>query len=269
MRRIATALSAVALAASLGACSQGGSPSGSNNADETNSGPSITDVSSLVNVAKTTMDEKKTVTVSFEGTGPIAELYENMKCQVDVEKAAMGCGGGEIEMTINGDGIFMKSPDIAQLAGDPSKQWVKMPATEEMTQQFGELGKISDLEAMLPPGSSIQSSAEEQVEGQDATRYDVVTDLKKAAEEAPEAQKAGFKVLLDSGVNEIKQTVWVDADKLPLKVTVISPAMKIQGQDIPETTLTMHYADWGKPVEITTPPADQVQDMPSTPGLPG
>ncbi|MER5392576.1 hypothetical protein [Saccharopolyspora sp. NPDC002686] len=269
MRRIATALSAVALAASLGACSQGGSPSGSNNADETNSGSSITDVSSLVTAAKSTMDEKKTVTVSFEGTGPLAQMYENMKCQVDVEKAAMGCGGGAVEMTINGDGIFMKSPQMAQLAGDPSKQWVKMPATEEMTQQFGELGKISDLQAMLPAGSSIQSSAEEQVDGKDATRYEVVTDLKKAAEEAPEAKKAGFKVLLDSGVTELKQTVWVDADKLPLKVAMTSPAMKVQGQDIPETKLTVRYADWGKPVEITTPPADQVQDMPSTPGLPG
>ncbi|KAA5832878.1 hypothetical protein ABT337_11975 [Saccharopolyspora hirsuta] len=270
MRRIATALSAAALAATLGACSQGGSPTGSDNAGD-NSGSAITDISSLVNAAKTNMDEKKTVTVTFEGTGPIAQLYTSMKCQVDAAAEAMGCSGGPTEMVVSKDGIFMKSPEMAQLAGgDPSKPWLKMPANEEVAQQFGELGKISDFEAMLPPGSTITSSAEEQVNGKDATRYEVTTNLQEAAGAATtDAQKAGFKVMLDSGVTEIKQTVWVDSDKLPLQVKMTTPALKVQGQEIPETTLTVHYSDWGKPVNITTPPADQVQEMPSLPGMPG
>lgn len=266
MRRIATALTAAALAAALGACSQGGTPTGSGNAGDN---APITDISSLVKTAKTSMDEKKTVTVSFEGSGPMAAIYASMKCEVDVEKAAMGCGGGPTEMVVSADGIYMKSPQLAQLGGDPSKPWVKMPANEEMAQQFGELGKIGDFEAMLPAGSTITSSTEEQVDGKDATRYEVTTDLQQASANASEAQQAGLKILLDSGVTEIKQTVWVDADGLPLKVDSTTPAMKVQGQEIPETQLTMRYSDWGKPVEITVPPADQVQDMPSIPGMPG
>ncbi|MER7009800.1 hypothetical protein ABT324_00025 [Saccharopolyspora sp. NPDC000359] len=271
MRRIATALSAAALAATLGACSQGGSPAGPDNNAGDNAGSSITDISSLVNAAKTNMDEKKTVTVTFEGTGPLAQLYTSMKCQVDAAAEAMGCSGGPSEMVVTAEGIFMKSPEMAQLAGGgPSKPWLKMPANDETAQQFGELGKISDFEAMLPPGSTITSTAEEQVNGKDATRYEITTNLQEAASAATtDAQKQGFKLMLDSGVTEIKQTVWVDSDKLPLQVKMTTPAMNIQGQQIPETTLTVHYSDWGKPVTITAPPADQVQEMPSMPGMPG
>ncbi|MER7081234.1 hypothetical protein SAMN02982929_06550 [Saccharopolyspora kobensis] len=266
MRRIATALTAAALAATLGACSQGGTPTGTPAAGDT---APIKDISSLVKTAKTSMDEQKTVTVSFAGTGPIAQLYASMKCEVDVEKTAMGCTGGPSEMVVTTDGIFMKSPQLAQLGGDPSKPWLKVPANDEMAQQFGELGKIGDFEAMLPAGSTITSTSEEQVDGKDTTRYEVTTDLQQASANASGAQQAGLKIMLDSGVTELKQTVWVDSDGLPVKIDSTTPALKFQGQEIPESQLSMRYSDWGKPVQITVPPAEQVQDMPSIPGMPG
>ncbi|MEV0056906.1 hypothetical protein AB0H34_41265 [Saccharopolyspora shandongensis] len=261
VRRTTVALSAAALAITLGACSQGGTPASPGNAGqeqtESSSSP-FKDISSLISSAKSNMDAKKTVTVSFEGTGAVQALGST-KCQLDIAQTEMACTGAT-EMVFTKDGMYIKSPELAQLSGDPSKPWLKMAANDSMAQQLGQLGKINDFESMLPPGSKITSSAKEQVDGQEATRYEIVTDLKEAAAGAKPEEKPAFQALADAGVTELKQTVWVDAEGLPLKTDSTTPALTVAGQQIPESTMTVHYSDWGKPVQITVPPADQVQE---------
>ncbi|PKW19939.1 hypothetical protein [Saccharopolyspora spinosa] len=261
MRRTAVALSAAALTITLGACSQGGSPAAPDNPGQQqteNSGSSFKDISSLVSSAKSSMSEKKTVTVSFEGTGAIQSLGST-KCQLDIAQTEMACTG-PTEMVFTRDGLYIKSPQLAQLSGDPSKPWLKMSANDSMAQQLGQLGKINDFGAMLPPGSTITASTKEQVDGQDATRYEIVTDLKAAVVGAKAEEKAAYEALVGAGVSEIKQTVWLDAEGLPIKANSTTPALNVAGQQIPESTMTVRYSDWGKPVQINIPPADQVQE---------
>jgi hypothetical protein len=262
VRRTAVALSTAALAITLGACSQGGSPATTDNSGQQspNSGSAFKDVASLVSSAKSTMGEKQTVTVTFEGTGP-AQALGSMKCQVDIAQTAMACTG-PTEMVLTRDGMFVKSPQLTQISGDPSKPWLKMSTNDAAAQQLGQLNKINDFEAMLPPGSNIAANTKEQVDGKEATRYDVVTDVNQAAAAAPAEQKQTYQALIGAGVAQLKQTVWVDSEGLPLKVASTTPAMSVAGQQVPEMTLTIRYTDWGKPVQISAPPADQVQERP-------
>ena len=50
--------------------------------------------------------------------------------------------------------------------------------------------------------------------------------------------------------------MWVTPDGLLVKVEQ-SMTLEVSGQTIDSLT-TVNYSDWGKPVDITAPPADEV-----------
>ena len=136
-----------------------------------------------------------------------------------------------------------------------------------MEQQYTSWG-LTDLNEVVGSGTTIANSTEEQVDGQNTVRYELVTDVQQAAAEAEsEAAKNSYQLLLDNGVTELKSTLWIGEDGLPVKAEAVNPAMNVMGREIPETTVTMTYSDWGAPVQITEPPADQVQEM-NTPSMP-
>lgn len=269
MRRTAIALSAVALTVTLGACA-GQNNSGGQDAAPQDSGKPFTDVASLVSHTGSSMGDKNSVTVGMDISGamPMPGM-DKMECQVDIAKTAMSCAGGPTELVTTPEAMYMKSP--GGMGADPGKPWMKMPTGPDnpMTKQLGSYEKLTDFQAMLPPGSTITNSGREKVDGKDTTRYETVTDLNKAIVEGPEESKQGLRMFADNGVTELKQTIWVDAEQLPVKATSTTPPMTMMGQQIPESTITVTYKDWGKPVTITEPPADQIQEMPSMPAMPG
>ncbi|MGW3472634.1 hypothetical protein ACWDKQ_30135 [Saccharopolyspora sp. NPDC000995] len=77
------------------------------------------------------------------------------------------------------------------------------------------------------------------VDDRDATRYEIVTDLKAAVAGAKADEKAACEALVGAGISEIKQTVWLDADDLPVKANSTAPALNVAGQQIPESTMTV------------------------------
>ncbi|KFU82564.1 hypothetical protein SAMN04489729_6328 [Amycolatopsis lurida] len=61
----------------------------------------------------------------------------------------------------------------------------------------------------------------------------------------------------------IPTELWLNADQLPLQVvsdqTAFMKAMGVPGDGVAKSTVK--YTDWGSPVNITAPPADQVGDL--------
>lgn len=282
MRRTTIALSTVALAASLSACGQApetDSPEASGQSGQESSGAPYSDVASLVSGAGGSMNEKQSVTLDLKvdgGTGGAMPGMNNMSCQIDIKNTEMSCDGGPMEMVTTPEAMYMKNPDMAAMGGDPSKPWMKLsidpndPMGKMMAQQQQSLQKLTDFKEMLPPGTTITGNKAEAVNGKDATRYETVTDVAKAAEEADPELKPVYDMLTQSGAKEIKQSVWIDSEGLPVKAVSTSPSMNIQGQQTPEMTTTVLYKDWGKPVDITVPPQDKIQEfeMPSIPQPP-
>lgn len=272
MRRTTIALSSLALVTTLSAC---GSQSAGTAQPDSGAQDSVTPVNSISSlVSKTTgsMDEKQTVTMNIDISGGVPGMAEmgKQQCLVNFAETKMSCDG-LAPMVMTEKAMYVIPPN----GTDPAKPWTKMSfdANGMMGQSMAKMGKVqkySDLETMLPPGSTITNTAQDQVNGKRATRYEITTDLAKATAEGNELAKKSYQLLTDMGVTELNQTIWVGADQLPLKVESVTPAMTVMGREIPETTTTVTYSDWGDPVSITVPPANKVREttMPKIPGMP-
>lgn len=277
MRRTAIALSATALVTALSACGgQTGEttqPAGEQDSVRKSVAP-VGNISALVSQASGSMDDKQTVTLNIDISGDIPALAEvgRQECRLDTTKSMMACDG--ITATVmTKKAVYVKTPEAAEVP--QGKPWTKMTfdANGFMGRSMAKMGqvqKFSDLEAMLPPGSTITETAQDEVNGKQAVRYEITTDLNKAAEQSSGIAKSSSRMLLERGVTEINQAVWVGSDDLPLKFRSVTPPMKVMKQQIPETTTTVTYSDWGKPVDITVPPASKVREreMPKIPGMP-
>lgn len=269
MRRTALTLSAFALISTLGACS-GSNDTTSGDSNNESSGGAFQNVASLVSNASQSMTSKKTVTFDFKTAGGAAQgpmaAMSNMSCEIDMAKSLMSCDG-PMSMVITEQAAYMKMPG----SGGSGKPWVKTEmASDAMKQGFSSMSmkKFSDIEAMLPNGSKITNTSQETVAGERTTRYEVTTDVAKAATEAKGMAKSGMRVLQKQGIKEVERTVWVGPDGLPAKVESTTPAMEVMGQKIPKSTITVTYSDWGKPVDITVPPESKIRDMPAIPSMP-
>ncbi|MHA6805578.1 hypothetical protein [Salinifilum ghardaiensis] len=271
MRRTTMTLSAVTLtAAVLSACGSPAGDSSSGDGGQNSSGGAFDSVTSLVDASTQSMNGKDTARMAIDIAGG-PQGGQHLDCQVDLGKQDVACGGDQ-ELVSTGDAVYVKVPQMAELGGESGKPWMKTDISGMPQQQGADVSKFQDLQSMLPPGTEIANTSEEQVDGQQATKYETVTDVRKAVQEAPEQQKKILQPVADAGVDQLRQTVWVGEDDLPIRVKSVVPPMEIMGQQVPETTTTVNYSEWGEPVDITVPPADQVQEMPgmggNTPQMP-
>jgi hypothetical protein len=268
VRRTAMALSTVALVGVLGACAQQGSTSTS--PDNTPAAPKLfSDVTSMATGTDSVMEQKKSVTLTIQDASGARILPGLHKCQVDITKTSMSCNSGPTSTVVTPDAMYMKIP---QYGADPSKPWIKVSADtagqlgaplSASTQGIQGIKRLADFKLLLPTGTTIASTSQDQVNGQTATRYDTVTDVSQAAAQADPSVKQWAQGLLNSGVKQTKQSIWIDSDGLPLKTVSTVPLMTIDGgKQKQESTSTVTYQDWGKPMTITVPPADQITEWP-------
>ncbi|MBA8825060.1 hypothetical protein FHX42_002411 [Saccharopolyspora lacisalsi] len=84
-----------------------------------------------------------------------------------------------------------------------------------------------------------------------------------------ELAEKSYQMLTKAGVTELNQTIWIGPERLPARVESVTPPMTVMGRQVPETTTTITYSDWGEPVKITVPPPEKVREsaMPKVPGI--
>ncbi len=243
-----TSIAAVALATALGLSACGSSDSSSPTAAKTSSTVSS---SSPAATAKTgdTVDGAAlatrmtdamvkagsgTVTMDLGGQGSAKGSFtmKNGKMEQSME---MGIQGQTLQIVSAGGLLYMKG-----LPGS-SKPWVKIDpkGTDPMSKMFagltGDMGDPRQLAGALKGSKAVlvSSSGGESV-------YDVTID--------PSALMGGSTATASPSAQPVKARYTLDAQDRPTKMTVDS-----QGQ-----TINIVFADWGKPVTITVPPADQV-----------
>lgn len=176
----------------------------------------------------------------------------------------------KLEAIQDGGTVYVRLPllDDKLPAG---KTWIKGNAEELAAQGGSELGQFGsfantdprDAFAYLKAVSgSIETVGGESVRGVDTTHYRATIDAAKIESMLPAEQRQGLGsldgLLGQAGLGAIPIDVWLDSDqrvrKLELSLELGSGSQKASA------SLTMELYDYGEPLDVSLPSADQVVD---------
>lgn len=173
--------------------------------------------------------------------------------------------GGEIEMVVDGDTVYMKIP---MMAGN-GKPWSKMSAAD--LGQAGTSTAATDPGAFLKmlegTGAEITTIGKEDVRGVATTHISTTLDLRKLMEQAVGDDKADVEKQLDSmggaALPAVPTEVWVDDDGYVRKLTMDMDLAEMTGGagGSGTITVTVELYDFNEPVDIEIPDPSQVGDL--------
>jgi hypothetical protein len=179
-------------------------------------------------------------------------------------------GIGDAEMRLVDDVFYMKLPMELQ----PGKSWIKIDTngTDPISKSLGasvkqikEQGDPTQILKQMSNAGTITGVKREQLNGKDTTHYSITVDVKKLAESQkdPDVKKMMQDAADSAGLKTVPLEVWLDSENLPARITVDTPVMNPTTNQPINTKVTIDYSDWGKPVTVTAPPADEIGTMPS------
>jgi hypothetical protein len=165
-------------------------------------------------------------------------------------------GLGEIEVIYVQDTFYIKGIE----KGDPGKPWTK---DSSLSKTIGPLVKKADPSQMLQlltTTSNLTPLGTETVNGVHTTHYSVQIDLTRLAQHDPDLAKL-VEDAMQMGAKTQALDVWIDDQKRParLRTTVEAPNPVDKSKKL-TFSQTVDYSDWGAPVTIQAPPADQVAE---------
>src|ERR1700741_1036360 len=273
MRKIAAALSALALAVSLAACAEE-----SGTAQGEGSGGSEA-ANNLVALAKQVGDrtaESSTAHMVFtggaggvavKGGGDIEVGGDNPSIKMDMNTGSMGT----MSLILLDGVLYMKLP--AELSPS-AKPWIKIDSKGKSNPRAQVLGSLTEqmrqnadprqAQEQFQEAGTIESSAKEELGGQQTTHYKITVDVQKLAESQQDATlKNAMQEAIKSGLKDFPVELWVDEEGLPVRMAIEMPtADPTTGKTVP-VQVQVDYSKWGEPVDIQAPPADQVGEFPS------
>lgn len=270
-RRTLLAAAGIALVLPLSACSS--TSEGNKNPGGSGANPvealQLTAVQAVAKASeKSASADTFKATISVEGPAKLqattqTQLKPTFMQSLDYQSiAAGGTGGlGGMKAVITTDTVYINMPQLSKLAGD--KPWIKWKLDGEDSLGLGSLLKQADQYSpaeqtkMLTSSGDVKQVGKEDVGGVPTTRFAGTTDAVAALGKLDPETRAKLEELYKSGgITTIAFDVWIgDADQLPYKL--VSNVTTSQGK----VSTTMTFTDYGKPVTIQVPPADQVGDF--------
>ncbi|AUI61500.1 hypothetical protein B1H26_05235 [Amycolatopsis sp. BJA-103] len=192
----------------------------------------------------------------------------------------MDADGKKLDMLFIDNALFFKldAEDKAELKTDKAYAKIAADGQDPISQLLGKMMskavKDSDPSRILEQVSKagkITKSDQVELNGEQTNHYVIEIEAEKAIALImgdigiplpAEALKQLDAKLKGKNVT-IPTELWLNADQLPVQVvsdqTAFVKAMGAPGDGVAKTTVK--YTDWGVPVNITAPPADQVGDM--------
>lgn len=269
MRKLTAALSAFALAMTLGACGESGNGSANNSGGGNQE--AATNLAALAQqIGESTVETSSAhMTMTADMAGQKLEAEGDVKFGSDDAAMTMDMslpGMGEASMVFVDGVMYFKGPEPIE----PGKPWLKIePNGDDMMSKalgstFEEMRKNSDPREALDQfanAGEITSQEEVELNGEQTTHYTIMVNFEKLANEQdnPDAKKA----LEALDVKEFPVEMWINEDELPVRMTMDMP-MKDPNTDEPlEAKFQIDYTEWGEPVDIAAPPADQVAELPA------
>jgi hypothetical protein len=168
-----------------------------------------------------------------------------------------------IDSVITGNVLYMRSSVFAQLGLPANKQWIKIDLGQLAQQRGIDLSSLANTSptpasalSYLRGSSNVREVGEESIDGVDTTHYKVTVDLEKAVSRSDSITRESLRrVIQSSGKKTLPIDVWVDGKGFVRKVQYAQSA----GGKAVKVTMNLH--DYGKPVTVSPPPADEVVDL--------
>jgi len=266
MRKAGIALSTFALAVTLSAC--GGNGGGTSS--DTSAG-----AAQLVALAKSIGDETSKansahMTITADAAGQKINGAGDMKFGTADAAIAMDMttAQGSVSMVFVEGLLYMKLP--RELV--PGKPWVRIdPNSGSMlAKALGSLNESlsrnADPRAALKEfenSGEVTTSKNEELDGKKTTHYTITVDVRKMADNQTDpAQKKAMQNAIAGGMTDFPVDVWVDEAGLPARFAMNAPAPDGKG-GLTSVRMRVDYTDWGKPLDIAPPPADQTTEPPA------
>jgi hypothetical protein len=279
MRKTAVALSAFALAITLGACGDNaGSNDDAGGGNGGNGGGGTVAANSLADLAKSIGDktaETNTAHVKINADAAGQQITGDGDVKFAAQDVAMNMDmttpEGSMSMVFVDSVFYIKLPQELE----PGKSWVKIDTNDDnpiakalggMTEQ---MSKNADPRAALQEfekSGEITDSKEETLDGQKTTHYTITVDVEKlAANQTDPTAKQALEQSIQAGMKDFPVDMWVNEDDLPVRFKMDMPTPDPSGSGANTTVkMQMDYSEWGEPVEITAPPAGEVAEMPTS-----
>lgn len=264
MRKVGVALSAFALAVTLGAC--GGTGGG---------GAAPASSAELVVLAKSIGDQTSAassahMTVTADAAGQHIDGEGDLRFGESAAALSMNMSTdqGTVSMVFVDNLLYMKLPQEL-VAGKP---WLKIdPASKSpLAKSLGglneQLSKNADPRSALKElenAGEITATKNESLAGTKVTHYTITVDVQRMADNQtnPTAKKA-MRDAIGAGMKNFPVEVWVDGRGLPMRFSLATPTPNGSG-GMTAVRMEVDYSDWGKPVDIAAPPADQTAEPPA------
>jgi hypothetical protein len=236
--------------------------------------PAVTTVGDLAHLvsSRTSTAHTAHVTVDTKTSGIDVTGTGQLDLDGTASKLALTMSMPEIsnlDMILTGGTMYMKIP---QNLVKTAKPWVRFdsagtdPVSKSlaaMTSQEQQSVDPTKMLSQIAPYGTITKSAKVTVDGQPATRYTISVDTAKLM--ASKTITPQTRQLLDSSGAKLPAHVDYDLSlnsaNLPVRLS-FSEKVTIKGKSTQIAT-TMTYSDWGQPVSIQVPAADQVGPLPS------
>lgn len=277
MRKAGIALSAFALALTLGACGDNGSSNNSGNSGAGDNGGGSVAAANLADLAKSIGDQTAETNtahmkIDVDAAGQKLTGEGDLKMSADAAAMSMEMSTPEGTMTmVLLDNIFyMKLPQELE----PGKPWLKIdpnddnPIAKALGGTTDQLSKNADPRATLEQfekAGEITATEEDEIDGKKTTHYTITVDVKKlAANQEDPTMKAAMDSAIESGLKDFPVEVWIDEDDLPVRFTMDMPTPNPATGKTESVAMQIDYTDWGKPVDITAPPAGQIAEFPTS-----
>ncbi|MBP2322887.1 hypothetical protein JOF56_003272 [Kibdelosporangium banguiense] len=273
MRKTGLVAASLALALSLTACGskQAGTPvagDGTGGGTGGDSGQSKTfDALGLAAAINDNSKAKQSakIAMTMEAAGQSIKVDGQVKMDANpAMQMTMDMSTMKMEMILIDKVLYMKLP-AGMGGGSSTKPWVKIskdgddPISKQMGTMLDSIDDSFDVGKQmeqLKTAGTITKQEKETLDGEQTTHYWITLDMAKMAQSSDPNVKKAAEDATKGGLDKMNMELWANSDNLPVQITTKMAAM---GQNV---SMKMTYKDWGKPVTITAPPADQVGEMP-------
>ncbi|GGV10537.1 hypothetical protein GCM10010182_33260 [Actinomadura cremea] len=269
-RRLMVAAGGTAMGATLLLSGCGGDGSGGTAANVNLSANEALLASSTETSKADTFQADLTVTSEGDGGGEIRangrfQMRPTLKFSAQLDEATRGGAaipGLQGRAIYTGDVLYAKVPQLARFVG-VDKPWVKIDVNQvaqrsgfDVQQLIDQVRKVNPAEQtkMLTGSDDVRRVGTEDVNGVETTHYAGTVTVQEALEQldAQTREEVSRHMPKDADAT-MKFDLWTDGENLPRKLET-----NVEGDQGHAGKVTVVYSEYGEPVSVNPPPAEQV-----------